>query len=1582
MPIDPRLTKEDIEELKQRGIDPEQFIVTGKGDASQQGGMTSSQAAGATLKHNAGGILGGGAGTLSAGALLAPWLIGPEAGIPADLLMLGAAGLAGAGGGYVGQKAQQALQSQATNEAQEQAYEEAQRTHPLVSAGTDIAASALASGGSPSLSAPLRALSGEREAIKHVLMGAVANPAINSGIQYATTGEAPSLGDVASQAGAGLLFGGNKNPLGRIGQGGQRKSILEPEQEQTADGTPLPPAEGDTSKTGPYYSQNANGYLIDDKAVANQFSKLNPKPKAPEDSATSTDYYQQDTAHRQLMKLPIDQKRAILHDNWMKQQVSQVESTQEPLAKVKEGQSTTPSMQEEFDPASGKPWTGQEIPEALPTTPKVEANVVTEDPARLLNKEAQPNDEGEGSNKPTDTEQGSTAQTEPASDNRTDQTQPASDNRTDAEREQESQDLQRYNELQDNMQSMVNSGEYLTPEGYLHPEYHKMWSESVKLTNKNSSMSPKYAEAKQEFGSDAVHPDVHDHILNDPNATTGSVIGLMASREGKFQKLAKVLSKSMDPESAKVPWSTDLQGTSKYETGPDKVTMALMQSAHAPTILHEAIHSMTASKLPREWEGLSGQKLQEAMDKFVKENPYHPISELVRCYNETAHALGSENAKHYGMQNLHEFIAEAMSRKEFQDKLNSIKTKSYGKTIWQRVVDAVSKLLGVPINKSSMLERVLHSSAELISQKRGEQNAIQKQEPSSILQHTQKGIGEEGSQRRGMEQSIEGKDLASEGGATHNAPPITPGQQRNVKQVTGEDFGKMKRVAGSVLDNVRALPHKGAKILADAMQSALDKQQLLLGKYKNPSLESAPKGGFSKYENGILSQALEKMRQTGIKPSGLAPRLQKWVDQNHKLYDQAGKEAIAAKVPVKNPNGSVRLMRQDPKAWPTMANQRTDDIIRQGTNLKAIAQIKQDYVNYQTQKLGKTPAEAESNFNAFKAAQMGTLAQSGMSSQDHFNAIRRAMGDPLSPSLRENDEVKNMSRYFDRYSTALSHYTEVEKNHKAMAALGAKTDAWGNAIAPDPEGSILGNKYVKTAVNEWKSEPGGMAEQTEGGLSSLFTQMFIQHPGLQAHVLVSNVVGAASCAPNPYVAVRTLGQALTHMKEGWAHAKENGLYKMSAVNTKDMFDNSLTTYQRMAGMSKAIRDISTLGGLTTKANAAFQQAYFEHLVPTLVSRANQGDEHALGMLKHWDASYKQGKSYSPKEVEQLASVAASYIHGTGDIRQMPAWMMQEGEISGFMQLAHWSTAQTNNFMHNFVIPAQRGNYTPLMTAMFGAAAGGYLVKELREALQGKKGQIPSLQEIAAGEGGLEGHPGLLAYNMIAGMQYAGFGGLFSQVAKYPFDMYYKNSMQTATFPLDEVASDFGKTIKDVGTAIANDPQVNWVDLASAVALNLFRNNLKLSSVAINHGINAGLIDGMPAEKKELADKMGQLRRFEMVQGIPYNEVEEGSNPYMNLEQKKFKMTQDLGKAVKMLPELINSIVTKYKDNPDVMMNKLEALKTGSQYTTFPSFEKLPMQAMKYIAYLQREEGPEQAQAALRDYLMHKTTNEIKGSLIP
>jgi hypothetical protein len=234
---------------------------------------------------------------------------------------------------------------------------------------------------------------------------------------------------------------------------------------------------------------------------------------------------------------------------------------------------------------------------------------------------------------------------------------------------------------------------------------------------------------------------------------------------------------------------------------------------------------------------------------------------------------------------------------------------------------------------------------------------------------------------------------------------------------------------------------------------------------------------------------------------------------------------------------------------------------------------------------------------------------------------------------------------------------------------------------------------------------------------------------------------------------------------------------------------------------------------------------------------------------------------------------------------------------------------------------------------------------------------------------------------MAAATYSGFAGMLSLGAKGMFDAAYKNTPQGMAFPLDEMTTDLAKTVSQVITAAANDPHFNWFHAAQEVSKHILTQNFQLGRTIWNQGINNGLITGYPADIKLLSDKLGELRRFNMVTGRPYDEGGMESNPYMNMEQKRFKMEQDPMKALQQAAPMINTIIQVYGNKPDIMMQKLKALKQNS-YATMPSMENTPLSFMEYIRYLGHLKGPQAAQDALMDYMKHKMINEVKSSMVP
>src|ERR1700722_5019598 len=1771
---------QDIPFLKSQGWTDEDIANYNPPQQSQQP-IGTLGTIGDIAKAHAGGILGGGAGSIGgmalSGAALGALVPGADlTGIPEALgAIIG--GTAGAlGGGYVGQKAQQAIEPTDYYNRQQDIAQQASEQNPKTALATDIGLSALASGGKPSLNA-LRSIRGiiglsgsegqaaiDRAAIAPTLLQSAINPAINSGINYATTGELPTGSELASQAIGGALFSKQAEwanrlighgrtpdePAPEVNNGNQQllpdeqagKQILgETEQQPDRIVKPQiiqPDKDLEELQKGLYHGDEVHATMPDGTKVQGHVIGAEPE-----------------TGNTQI--ITDEGKTLTLPEQYANQVKSTVEAirsqTPESTTPVAEGESSGIQKSAELSDAEKEELqkelmeSGQvvnsppkkSIPYGFWVSPEGKMSAVNnsyghdlyavkdlnsqggnyeESYSAYSDRPAAKDYESQGNlrvvyNKETNTLESDSNKPFEQLTNR--QKEALQDyaiyndinlkhySGLNGKRKQDIHtvnsplsDYNRYTELNFRREELVRSSK--DPEEIMaSPEYQKINQELEEIKNRNKGLPPPEVPENR-----ILNPlSLQEHILSG-KATTGSVLhGLANTPNHELAPLAKELYENGDTKSLGVKWNHDpsldkdntwlhpktlkmMQGLrSHYDPITDRVNIGTGSAGDSRVVLEEAIHSLTSKKIPH-FAG-QGAEHYNRLNSYLKTGSNPHVKDLIHSYFETAKHLGLHNklfgyedsgiqnkdgsfnysfkgvagdpdkaqqlniglgsTTKYAMGNLDEFIAQALKDPQFQRVLDGIKTTD-GRTVMQKIVDAVRKLLGLSPKAGSMLDRVLRSSGELIKQERPDimrkrleyQKARQSEYEEQFNRHVLKEDKEDtyGNGKYYYETKNGGSRPATGNSKTPeialekfkgwlndyldkkypgtsqirdkvSAPPKQTGKSDEVSQevkVPKEEqsktpselnlppdkyMGRFGLITRAVIDKVRDIPKQSAKYLADHMQMAVDKETELKGKWKNMIVQAGEH--LSSFDRKKLMDTFNTEMATRKPATTMLTNAAQRAFYNlaRAKLDESGKYRLAIGEPVtqtitdkKGNNIYVqRNLKQDPTYFPGMANQKINEVYRNNTDHAAIDKLDKEFHDYNTKTLGMNEQASKERIDNFKKALQGSIKNSDISHQDYFNAHRKAQGSPLPPSFREVDPVRNLERYFDRAAIDASHYEFMEKDPKVLSSLGQTKDAWGNEVPPNKEGSIANNPAVKAGLNHWRGEARNPSEYNESSISSLVSSGFIAGPPLEVHKVVSNTVKEMIQTTNPSVLIKALVNGIMNIKSGYQHAVENGVVKLTARSASQMISGSSTAAERMQSLARIIRRVSTLNDITTKVGAGLVQSMEEVIIPSKGARANAGDITSQLFIRRLDPTYARGKQYSEQEMQQLASRSANYIHGTGDIRSLPAWMLNDSEFSGFFSLAHWSIAQTNNFMKDTYEPALRGDLKPLLAGVFGATIGGYLIKELRQDIQGKKSPIPSLQEIASSDRGLEGNKGLIGYNMIAAMQYAGFGGLLSQIAKYPFDFAYKNNPQGATFPLDEVVTDTASTLHYVSEAIANDPNVNWVDLAKVVAMHTLSTNFQMGRIAINQGINSGLITGLPAEKKELSDKVGQLRRFDMVEGLPYNDIDEGSNPYMNLEQKKFKYEQDLPTAMKELPQLIQNTIQTYRSNPDVMMSKLQALKEN-QYSTFPSLEKMPLQFMRYLGYLQREEGSEAAQAELSDYFKHKITNEAKSSVVP
>lgn len=119
------------------------------------------------------------------------------------------------------------------------------------------------------------------------------------------------------------------------------------------------------------------------------------------------------------------------------------------------------------------------------------------------------------------------------------------------------------------------------------------------------------------------------------------------------------------------------------------------------TLTHELVHQFAFKTLDTDVNSLT----------TAAEKAFH--KEITSLYEEARKSIG-EN-EFYGMKNVQEFIAEALTNRSFQKRLSEVKSNK--KSLWQKLVDAFSKvfsLQGIDIN-NTLLADILSATEEFMS---------------------------------------------------------------------------------------------------------------------------------------------------------------------------------------------------------------------------------------------------------------------------------------------------------------------------------------------------------------------------------------------------------------------------------------------------------------------------------------------------------------------------------------------------------------------------------------------------------------------------------------------------------------------------------------------------------------------------------------------------------------------------------------------------------------------------------------------------------------------------------------------------
>lgn len=185
-------------------------------------------------------------------------------------------------------------------------------------------------------------------------------------------------------------------------------------------------------------------------------------------------------------------------------------------------------------------------------------------------------------------------------------------------------------------------------------------------------LNQEYGTYKDELDADATQIGTKLHSEVNASLKEGDLAKALQQVAARSKSTVRTIAEALQKHVGDV--KVEFGAKSKFN--PNTNTITLKEGATMYDLLHESTHAAVS---------------------HVLDKPSHPVTkQLQNILNEVAAKIDPA----YGTQNVQEFAAEAWSSGEFRKVLRDTRSSIENKSLWQKIVDAVRRLLGMPVKKS------------------------------------------------------------------------------------------------------------------------------------------------------------------------------------------------------------------------------------------------------------------------------------------------------------------------------------------------------------------------------------------------------------------------------------------------------------------------------------------------------------------------------------------------------------------------------------------------------------------------------------------------------------------------------------------------------------------------------------------------------------------------------------------------------------------------------------------------------------------------------------------------------------------
>jgi len=756
---------------------------------------------------------------------------------------------------------------------------------------------------------------------------------------------------------------------------------------------------------------------------------------------------------------------------------------------------------------------------------------------------------------------------------------------------------------------------------------------------------------------------------------------------------------------------------------------------------------------------------------------------------------------------------------------------------------------------------------------------------------------------------------------------------------------------------------KVSRPIAEAARNWQSRRDQYLG--KSLSAEHA----LSQLPPNIINSAADKMREafrSGKTAVRLTPEESQAADILREYYTWNVNERVANNQLIEG-----REAGKNPNYVPDVINEQARHTLTETPNSAEAIHMKKVWADYVMMK-SEGALKREDVVRHIQEYIRAMGSPSGHYSSVDFGAVRKAQGYGLPDSMREMDARKALVSYGRRAANDMAFYKEIESQPEIQSALNIRNPITGK-MPPIVEGrpDFSTTKEVKNMMN-W--------------IVGNINDSAIKHPWITAFSRLTNnlLLGAptglrdtasitAFAVPyfNKFSDLGAYVKGIANFRNESRNALETAarqpqIDKLAFNELKDSPNQFLATVQKAASLARKLqgremienfnRDVTfSIGKELAKNNILGAKAGHEKSIKFLerFNRLVEGDILTLEGDKLEAALNQIGKNFTDA------------VQGTYGGSGLPNFTT-EGHLAPFLALQKWSIEKSNTIFKDVVHPFYTGeNRMPMLTYLFASTLTGLGIQELNKQLSAKKPSDPTWKEALD-----KGDAAAYATQIATIMQLGSYMGIVGDGMKIIADASKgKTPRNPLAFPAYSAAADTADRIADAVMAVhdGEDP----FDVASLLAVDLMSHNIQNARMVTNR------VNAKDTEKK---DKFRDLRVFNELEGKTASNIPTPNN-YANLSAREFKRTDDLGEAVKMLPELLRQQTTKAGGDYEKLSKGLRGLK-GNSYQTMPSIEDQPQTFQNYYNFLLRTQGKEAADARMVDYLKQRGVNRVKSSLVP